>query len=67
MTKRENPDASGSRVVRGGSWIDDQRVVRCAVRRRYALSIGLTIRGFGWWSPPALLKLLVSGFWISEF
>ena len=43
---RENPDAWGDRVVRGGSWDHDQNYARCACRDGYVPDDWLNCVGF---------------------
>jgi formylglycine-generating enzyme required for sulfatase activity len=43
---RNDPEADGPRVVRGGSWLGPQRAARCAVRGRDGPGYFLTLIGF---------------------
>ncbi len=54
---RNNPDAAGARVVRGGSWNSYQGYARCASRLRAPPDVWLTMRGFR-----VVLSLADSGF-----
>ena len=45
---REDPAASGSRVLRGGSFVNNRLLVRCASRRSTTLAPGTSTSVFGW-------------------
>jgi len=60
---REDPEAEGRRVVRGGSWgsFRGSPAARAATGSSPAASAA--IWGFGWWWCPWLSRLLIPDFW----
>ncbi len=61
--ENNNPDGDGRRVLRGGAFLDSERIVRCAYRYYAFPATGAAALGFGWWWRPLFLfQLLVPEF-----